>query len=127
MRPWIGALARWLARGAGGCLLGGALLVPPAMTTTSPAIDQINSMSMRPLPMVTPRPVARETNVWVPERVILVPGAPTGAVVPGHWERLTPDGSLYVPPLTVVQPSTGSLLSFPAGSYSPTDGRPYGP
>ena len=120
-------MTRRLARGAGGCLLGGALLLPPVMTTTSQAINQINAMSMRPLPAAAERPVVREDNVWVPARVILVPGEPNGAVVPGHWERRTADGELYVPPLTVVRPSSGSLQAFPAGSYSPSDGRPYGP
>jgi hypothetical protein len=118
---------RRLARGAAGCLLGGALMVPLGPTSTSQAVNQMNNMSMRPLPSADPRPVVRDSMVWVPDRVILVPGQPAGAVVPGHWERVMPEGDRHVPPTTVVQPSTGTLQSFPSGTYPSPDERPYGP
>jgi hypothetical protein len=126
----LGGLVRRLARGAAGCLLGGAMMVPLGPTTTSQAVNQINGMSMRPLPLVAPTPAMREGMVWVPDRVVHVPGGlgPSGTiVVPAHWERRTPEGDLYVPPLTAPVPATGGLQSFPAGSYPPPDERPYGP
>jgi hypothetical protein len=121
------SLVQRLARGLAGCLLGGAMLVPLGPTTTSQAVNQMNRASMRPPPMVTPTPVVRETMIWVPPRAVLVPGEPTGVVVPGHWERRTPEGDLYVPSLTAPVPSTGGLKSFPAGYQSPADPRVDGP
>src|SRR5712692_9843362 len=109
MTTRLGDFVRRVARGAAGCLLGGALLVPLGPTTTSQAVNQMNSMSMRSLPLVAPPPVVRDSMVWVPARVILAPGEPTGVVVPAHWERRTPEGDLYVPPLTAPRPSTGAL------------------
>ena len=127
MTTWLDGLTRRVASAATGCLLGGALLVPLGPTTTSQAVNQMNSMSMRPLPIVALSPVVRDTMVWVPARVVQVPGEPTGVVVPPHWERRTPEGDLYVPPLTAPRPSTGALQSFPGGYQPPTDERPYGP
>ena len=121
------SLRRRLARGFTGCLLGGAMAVPLGPTTTSQAVNQLNSASMRPLPMVTPVPASSETMFWVPPRSVLSPGAATGVVVPGHWERVTPEGNVYVPPLTATEPSTGAVQSFPGGYYSPADPRVYGP
>jgi hypothetical protein len=123
----IRRIVRRLARAGAGCLLGGSTLVPLGPTTTSQAVNQMNSMSMRPLPMVEPRPALPDSTVWVPPRVIFVPGEPTGVVVPPHWERRTPEGDFYVPPLTAPSPTTGALQSFPGGYRSPTDERLYAP
>jgi hypothetical protein len=130
MRSVVGAVVRSLGRLTGGCLLAGALMVPLGPTTTSQAVNRMNSMSMRPLPMVAPTPAFHESMVWVPDRVVHVPGGlgpPTTIVVPAHWERRTPEGDVYVPPLTAPVPGTGGLISYPAGSYPPPDERPYGP
>jgi len=100
------------------------MLVPLGPTTTSQAVSQMNSMSMRPLPSVAARPVVRDTMVWVPTRVVPVAGEPTGAVVPGHWERRLPDtNEVHVPPLTIFKPSTGTYESTPAGIRRPADER----
>jgi hypothetical protein len=124
MRGDIRTLARGLGRGAAGCLLAGALLAPLGPTTTARAVSQMNATSMRPLPPVAPRPVVRDTMVWVPTRVVPVPGEATGAVVPGHWERRLPDtGEVHVPPLTIFKPSTGTYESVPAGIRRPADER----
>ncbi len=69
----------------GGCLLGAATMMPLAgaampplgPTTTSQAVNQINSESMRPLPSATPRPVVRDSMIWVPTRIAPFPGEPT--------------------------------------------------
>jgi hypothetical protein len=126
MRIDIRRLLRHLARGTVGCLLGGAMMVPLGPTTTGRAVDQMNQMSTRPLPSADQRPVTRDDMVWVPDRVIRVPGQ-NEALVPGHWEQLTPEGRRQVPPVTGVDPSTGGVTSFPAGAYPPPAERPYGP
>src|ERR1051326_8778096 len=109
----IGRVVRALA--TGGCLLGGALSVPLGPTTTGQAVDRMNQMSTRPLPSADPRPVVRDDMVWVPDRVVRVPGQ-GDAVVPGHWEQLTREGQRRVPPVTVVDPVTGAVTQYPAGS-----------
>jgi hypothetical protein len=118
--------ARRFLRSIGGCLLAGALTVPLGPTTTGRAVDQINRMSTRPLPSAEPRPVVRDDMVWVPDRVIRVPGQGE-ATVPGHWEQLTREGRQQVPPITVVDPATGAVTSYPAGNYPAPAERPYGP
>ena len=120
------SLVRLLARSTAGCLLGGALTIPLGPTTTGQAVDRMNQMSTRPLPSAAPRPVVREDMVWVPDRVIRVPGQ-GDALVPGHWEQLTPEGRHQVPPVTAVDPSSGTVTQFPAGAYAPPAERPYGP
>jgi hypothetical protein len=116
----------------GGCLLGAASLMPIAgaampplgPTTTSRAVNQINSGSMRPLPSATPRPVVRDSMIWVPTRIVPLPGEPTGVAVPGHWERRLPGtNEVHVPPLTVERPSTGTTETYPAGIRPPVEER----
>ena len=119
LRPAIRRLA------AAGCLLGGAMAIPLGPTTTGRAVDQLNASSMRPLPSAETRPVVRDDMVWVPDRVIRVPGQ-GDATVPGHWERLTPEGQRNVPPVTAIDPS-GRVTSFPSRDYPLPAERPYGP
>lgn len=118
-------LLRSLARSAAGCLLGGAMMVPLGPTSTSQAVNQMNQMSTRPLPSAEARPIVRDDMVWVPDRTIRVPGQ-GDALVPGHWERLTPEGQRNVPPVTATDPS-GRVTSFPSRDYPPPAERPYGP
>src|ERR1700741_2482443 len=101
-------LVRRVAKGAAGCLLGGALMVPLGPTSRSQAVNQINQMSTRPLPSADARPVVRDDMVWVPDRTIRVPGQGE-ALVPGHWEQLTREGQQRVPPITAVDPNTGAV------------------
>jgi hypothetical protein len=110
---------------AAGCLLAGAMSIPLGPTTTGRAVDQMNAASMRPLPSADPRPVVRDDMVWVPDRIIRVPNQ-GDALVPGHWERLTPEGQYNVPPATATDPS-GRVTSFPSRDYPPPAERPYGP
>ena len=123
-------VVRRIARG--GCLLGAATLLPVAgaampplgPTTTSGAVNQINSGSMRPLPSATPRPVVRDSMIWVPTRIAPIPGDPTGVTVPGHWERRVPGtNEVHVPPLTIDRPSTGTTETFPAADRPPVEER----
>jgi len=118
-------LARRVARTTAGCLLGGALMIPLGPTTTGQAVDRLNQMSTRPLPSAGPSPVVRGDMVWVPDRTVRVPGQ-GDALVPGHWERVTPEGQYNVPPVTAVDPS-GRVTQFPSRDYPPPAERPYGP
>lgn len=124
-------LLRGMVRGATGCLLGGALMVPMGGSVIGPmgptssasqAVNQINSLARQPLPSTTPRTVVGEPAQWVPDRVVPVPGAGV-VVVPGHWERQLEPHKVFVPSLTVRNPQTGVMSTFPAGTYPPVDER----
>ena len=123
-------IAYRLRRLTAGCLLGGALMVPMGRslsvpmgpTTTSQAVNQINSMATRPQNS-TPSAVGVDDSMqWVPDRMVPVPGA--GLVsIPGHWERRLDAHKVFVPSLTVHNPQTGVTSTFPAGTYPPVDER----
>ena len=120
-------LIRSITRSVAGCLLGSSLMVPLGPTTTGRAVDQINQMSTRPLPSADPRPVTRGDQIWVPDRIVRIPGQ-GDALVPGHWEQTTPEGRRQVPPVTATDPF-GNVTSYPApaGAYPPPAERPYCP
>src|SRR5258705_10897142 len=96
MKTRITHLLRRLSHGAAGCLLGGALMVPMGgaltvpmgPTSTSQAVNQINSMATQPMAPASAaqRSVVGEPAQWVPDRAGSVPGAGVG-VGPGHWGR----------------------------------------
>ena len=115
-------LVRRLARGTAGCLLGGAMMVPLGPATTSQAVNQMNATSMRPLPSVAVPPSVGETMIWVPTRVVPLPGQGT-VVAPGHWERRLDAHKVYVPPLAVRNLETGATTVLPAGIRPPTEER----
>ena len=115
-------LVRQLARGTAGCLLGGAIMVPLGPATTSQVVNQMNATSMRSLPSVAPPPSVGETMIWVPTRVVPLPGQGT-VVAPGHWERRLDAHEVYVPPLVVRHPETGAIIVLPAGIRPPTEER----
>ena len=99
------------------------MMVPLGPTTTAQAVNQMNATSMQPLRSVAPRPVVRDSMIWVPTRVVPVFGEPA-AVVPGHWERRLPDtNEVHVPPLTIFRPSTGTSETVPAGIRPPIEER----
>jgi hypothetical protein len=122
MSSRVGRFARRLARGAAGCLLGGAMMVPLGPTTTSQAVNQMNATSMRGAPSVAPRPVVRDSMIWVPARVVPLPGHGR-VVVPSHWERRLDGGTVHVPPLPARNPETGVTTAVPAGVRPPVDER----
>jgi hypothetical protein len=132
MKTQIAHLLRRLTHGAAGCLLGGALMVPMGgaltvpmgPTTTSQAVNQINSMATQPMApgLAAQRAVVGEPAQWVPDRAVSVPGAGV-VVVPGHWERQLEPHQVFVPSLTVRNPQTGVLSTFPAGTYPPVNER----
>jgi len=130
MKTVIAHRLRQLARVATGCLLGGALMVPmghsvtmpTGPTTTSQAVNQINSMATKPLGSTPSAVVVDDGMQWVPDRMVSVPGS--GVVsVPGHWERRLDAHKVFVPALTVHNPQTGVSSTFPAGTYPPVDER----
>jgi hypothetical protein len=133
MKERIARLARRLTRDATGCLLGGALMVsmggsviaPMGPTSTSRAVNQINSAVTRPMTPVLPGTVVvDQPEQWVPDRWVQVPIPGTGVVlVPGHWERRLDAHKVFVPSLTVQNPQTGVITTFPAGTYPPVDER----
>jgi hypothetical protein len=108
-------MLRRLARVATGCLLGGAMSIPLGPTTTGRAVDRLNASSMRvqPAPPVPSRPAP--DMVWVPDQYVAIPGQPGGVNVPGHWVRVTPDGHVVEPPLTVTVPGTGQVRTLTPG------------
>jgi hypothetical protein len=94
-------------RAVSGCLLAGALSVQLGPTTTGRAVDQMNSSSLRGVP-VPPIPTApRRSQVWIPDAYVPVPGRAEQVFVPGHWRTVTPEGRVIVPPLRGTVPSTG--------------------
>jgi hypothetical protein len=130
MKNVIAHRLREVARVATGCLLAGALMVPMGRsvivptgpTTTSQAVNQINSMATRPLGSTPSAVGVGDGMQWVPDRMVAVPGS--GVVsVPGHWERRLDAHKVFVPALTVHNPQTGVSSTFPAGTYPPVDER----
>jgi len=130
MKTVIAHWLRQLAQVATGCLLGGALMVPMGRsvvvptgpTTTSQAVNQINSMATRPLGSTPSAVIVDDGMQWVPDRMVSVPGSGTVSV-PGHWERRLDAHKVFVPALTVHNPQTGVSSTFPAGTYPPVDER----
>jgi len=113
-----------LRRLVAGCLLGGALTVPIGPTTTGRAVDQINRQSTQPVPSAPVREVPRSDQVWVPDRVVPVPGEPSPVLVPGHWERRINAREFDVPALRIFRPSTGVYETVPGGVRRPAESRP---
>ena len=115
-------LIRRLSRSTVGCLLGGAMAIQLGPTTTSQAVNQINATSMRGVPSVAPTPVPRMDMIWVPARVVNLPGEGT-VTVPAHWERRLDGRDVYVPSLTVRGTQTGQTTTLPAGTRPPVEER----
>jgi len=116
----IGSKLSRLVCAVGGCLLAGAMSVPLGSTTTGRAVDQMNSSSMRGVP-VPPIPVAPRPDLrWIPGYYTTVPdqasGRPTDVFVPGHWQAVTPEGTVIVPPRQGTVPGTGASEPLPVQS-----------
>jgi hypothetical protein len=111
-----------LVRAGVGCLLGGAMMVPLGPTTTSQAVNQMNATSMRGVPSTPSMAGGRDTAIWVPARIVRVPGEGT-VLVPAHWERRLDARDVYVPSLMVRNPATGVTETVPAGIRPPADER----
>ncbi|MBI2216182.1 MAG: hypothetical protein HYU51_02695 [Candidatus Rokubacteria bacterium] len=123
--------AAWLAApaAAGPLTAGPALpsgtahsLRGPGASTTAAVVERLNAASMRPVTVPPAAVVPRPDMLWVPDRHVSVPGAPGGVLVPGHWERRTPEGDVYVPPLVIVHPGGGPEL-IPGGVRPPVESR----
>ena len=99
--------------------LGGGL------TPSSRAADQIDRASKQPLPKAPPPAATSVPPVWVPDRIIAVPGEPQPGLVrvPGHWEYPRDNGRVFVPPLTVCNSQTGECRTESSGVKPPIDQR----
>jgi hypothetical protein len=109
------AAALLLAQGAAAPRLG-------PTTPAGPMLDQLNRSVTRPMPAVPPPTGQHPADVWVPDRLVPVPGQAGGAWVPGHWERRLSDREHYVPPLVIRMPD-GSTTTLPAGVAPPPEQR----
>ena len=111
-----------------GCTLVGVALILLQLgggaTPTSRAIDGINARSTRPLPALPPPRAASPSPVWVPDRVVPSPLAPSGVLVPGHWEQPYGPGRYLVPPLVVCDQASGVCGTVPGGVHGPVEQRP---
>lgn len=114
-----------LAAGLAGALLLAQATATPRIgpsTPSSRALDQLTNSVTRPLPTLPPPTGQHPADVWVPDRIVPVPGQPGGALVPGHWERRISDREHYVPPLVIRTPDGGTTI-LPAGVMPPPDQR----
>jgi hypothetical protein len=97
--------------------LGGGVhgALPGPSTPGAPALDQLERSVRRPLPTLPPPALgAGAGDIWVPTRIVPLPGEPGGLIVPGHWERRISDRETYVPPLTATTPD-GRTVTIPGG------------
>ncbi|MBM4443286.1 MAG: hypothetical protein FJ027_22975 [Candidatus Rokubacteria bacterium] len=103
--------------------------VTPRVGPTTPAgpmLDQLNRSMTRPVPTL-PAPSGRHpADVWVPDRIVPVPGHAGGVLVPGHWERRISDREHYVPPMVIRAPD-GTTTAVPGGVMPAPDQRPLAP
>lgn len=91
-------------------------------TVMSRLLDELKARAMR-LPPVAPQPdPTRPGMLWVPDRWVSIPGEPSPAYVPGHWERRLPGGEFFVPSLAIVHPD-GGVSTAPAGTRRSPDLR----
>jgi hypothetical protein len=114
-----------LAAGLAGALLLAQATATPRIGPSTPsnrALDQLTNSVTRPLPTLPPPTGQHPADVWVPDRIVPVPGQPGGALVPGHWERRISDREHYVPPLVIRMPD-GSTTTLPAGVMPPPEQR----
>ena len=92
-------------------------------TPAGPMLDGLTNSVTRPVPTLPAPPTGQSpADVWVPDRIIPVPGQAGGALVPGHWERRLSDREHYVPPLVIRTPD-GRTTTLPAGVAPPPDQR----
>jgi hypothetical protein len=100
----------------------GAPRVGPA-SPAGPMLDRLNQSLRQPVPTLPSPPTgAYPADVWVPDRIVPIPGQAGGAHVPGHWERRISDRENYVPPLVIRTPD-GGTVTLPAGIAPPPDQR----
>jgi len=101
--------------------LGATPRIGPS-SPSGPALDQLMNSVTRPVPTLPPPTGQHPADVWVPDRIVPVPGQPGGAHVPGHWERRLSDREHYVPPLVITTPD-GQRTTLPGGIVLPPDQR----
>ena len=97
-------------------------VVSPPAGSVRPPVGSLPSVQ-QPLPNPAPAvpPVVGPSvggDLWVPSRIVPVPGEPGGLVVPGHWERRISPHETYIPPLTATTPD-GRPVTIPGGIVRP--------
>ncbi|HYE93538.1 MAG TPA: hypothetical protein VEA38_21075, partial [Terriglobales bacterium] len=97
-----------------------------ATTPAGPMLDRLMNSMRQPLATLPPPTGQHPADVWVPDRLVPVPGSPHGVLVPGHWERRISDREHYVPPMVIRTPD-GATTAIPGGVMPPPDQRPLAP
>jgi hypothetical protein len=96
---------------------------PPGGTTPAGALfDRLNRATTRPLPQAPATAPTAPSDIWVPDRLVRVPGTDGQVMVPGHWERRLSDHQVYTPPLSG-RATNGDIVNFPAGTQPPAHER----
>lgn len=109
------ALSAVLAEGAAAHGYDGRAVPAAPGSLMARLLDELTARAMRPRP-VAPRPDPKRPDmIWVPDRWVPIPGEPSPASVPGHWERRLPSGEVFAPPLTILHPD-GWVSTAPAGA-----------
>ena len=92
-------------------------------TPAGPMLDRLNESVRQPVPTLPPPPTgASPSDVWVPDRLVPVPGQSQGLWVPGHWERRISEREHYVPPMVIRTPD-GGTVTIPGGVTRPPEER----
>ena len=92
-------------------------------TPAGPRLDRLNNSLRQPVPALPPPPTGTSgADVWVPDRLLPVPGQSQGVWVPGHWERRISDREHYVPPMVIRTPD-GGTVAIPGGVMPPPEQR----
>jgi hypothetical protein len=71
----------------------------------------------QPMPQAPTSSPMQSPNVWVPDRVTPDPVNGGASITPGHWDRPSPSGGFYAPPLTSCNSVRGQCSSSPAGDF----------
>lgn len=112
-----GAVVAFVVLAQLGSGVGGIRSSPGSLGSTLPGNKPSLPGGAPSIAPVTPPPMSSDVTggqVWVPSRIVPVPGEPGGVAVPGHWERQISPRETYMPPLTGITPD-GRVFVIPGG------------